>query len=195
MRLDTADNAYLAAGNMSQMGVTKVRSTGASDWTALVPFGYAVGLAFGQGQSVFVVGGTTARIDQAVPPPPGTDTDLSITLTDSPDPIRGRVNGTVTATVANAGPAAASAVVLRVTLPSALTFVSVVASPGLTCSGSTTITCTLASLGIGGSASATIAVRPRAVGTFNTTATVQGAETDPVLANNSDTEATTVSRR
>jgi hypothetical protein len=56
---------------MSQMGVTKVLgATGASAWTALVPYGYAVSLAFGQSQRVYVTGGTTARIDQQAPPPP-----------------------------------------------------------------------------------------------------------------------------
>lgn len=72
MQLDASNNAYLAASTMSQMGVTKVTSTGASDWTALIPYGYAVGLAFGTQGRVFVVGGTTARLDQqgAPPPPP-----------------------------------------------------------------------------------------------------------------------------
>lgn len=72
MQLDAGNNAYLAASTMSQMGVTKVLSTGASDWTALIPYGYAAGLAFGTQGRVFVVGGTTARLDQqgAPPPPP-----------------------------------------------------------------------------------------------------------------------------
>jgi hypothetical protein len=64
MRLDALDNVYLAAGNLSQMGVTKVRSNGSSAWTALIPFGYAYSLAFGSNQRLFVAGGTVARIDQ-----------------------------------------------------------------------------------------------------------------------------------
>ena len=72
LMLDAANNAYLAASNMSQMGVVKVLgATGVADWTLLIPFGYAVDLAFGQQGRVFVTGGgTVARIDQQVAPPP-----------------------------------------------------------------------------------------------------------------------------
>jgi len=80
MQLDAANNAYLAASNMSQMGVTKVLSTGASDWTALIPYGYAVGIAFGTQGRVFVVGGTTARLDQQVTPPPPTNTPPTVRI-------------------------------------------------------------------------------------------------------------------
>ena len=81
MQLDAANNAYLAASNMSQMGVTKVLSTGASDWTTLIPYGYAVGLAFGTQGRVFVVGGTTARLDQqGAPPPPPVNTPPSVSI-------------------------------------------------------------------------------------------------------------------
>jgi len=80
--LDASNNAYLAAGNMSQMGVTKVLSTGAADWTALVPYGYAAGMALGTSGRVFVVGGTTARLDQQVtpPPPPPTNTPPVVSI-------------------------------------------------------------------------------------------------------------------
>lgn len=83
MKLDASNSAYLAASNMSQMGVTKVLSTGASDWTALIPYGYAVDLALGTNGRVFVVGGTTARLDQQVtpPPPPPTNTAPTVSLT------------------------------------------------------------------------------------------------------------------
>jgi hypothetical protein len=62
MRLDASDNAYLAASNLSQMGVTRVNADGSAGWTQLISYGYAYGLAFGQQGSVFVVGGQTARV-------------------------------------------------------------------------------------------------------------------------------------
>jgi PKD domain len=80
LRLDASNNAYLAASTMSQMGVTKVLSTGVADWTALIPYGYAVDLAFGTLGRVFVVGGTTARLDQQVTPPPPTNTPPAVSI-------------------------------------------------------------------------------------------------------------------
>lgn len=76
MRLDAANNAYLAAGNMSQMGMVKVlAATGATEWTALVPYGYSLDFAFGQGNRLFLTGGSIVRLDQpGSPPPPPTNT-------------------------------------------------------------------------------------------------------------------------
>ena len=82
LMLDAANSAYLAASNMSQMGVVKVLANGTTDWMLLIPFGYAVDLAFGQQQRVFVTGGgTVARIDQQAPPPPPTNTPPAVTIT------------------------------------------------------------------------------------------------------------------
>lgn len=65
MLLDAQNNAYLAAGTMSAMAVCKVNSDGTAGWTETVPFGYAQAIALGrQDGSVYVVGGTTARISQ-----------------------------------------------------------------------------------------------------------------------------------
>lgn len=82
MRLDAADNPYIAASTMSQMGVAKVLgTTGVADWTALIPYGYAVSMDFGQGGRVFVTGGTTALITQSgSPPPPPTNTAPAVTI-------------------------------------------------------------------------------------------------------------------
>jgi len=61
--IDEHDSAYLAAGTLFEMAVCKVRSDGSSAWTALMSGGYANAMAFGHdGRSVFVVGGTTARL-------------------------------------------------------------------------------------------------------------------------------------
>jgi hypothetical protein len=75
MLLDGANNAYLAAGTLNEMAVCKVNSDGTSDWTQTVAGGYAKAIALGNSDnSVFVVGGMTARITQsAVPVPPPTE--------------------------------------------------------------------------------------------------------------------------
>jgi PKD domain len=89
MMLDAANNAFIAASNMSQMGVVKVlAATGASDWMLLIPFGYATDLAFGQQQRVFVTGGgTVARIDQQGAPPPVNTPPVATVVATTPTTI------------------------------------------------------------------------------------------------------------
>ena len=65
MRLDANNNAYLAAGTMSEMAVCKVNNDGTSSWTQTIAFGYAQAIALANtDNSVYVVGGTTARLSQ-----------------------------------------------------------------------------------------------------------------------------------
>ena len=67
MHLDGANNAYLAAGTLFEMAICKVNSDGTSAWTQTVPGSYANAMALGDNDnSVFVVGGTTARISQGL---------------------------------------------------------------------------------------------------------------------------------
>ena len=72
MLLDGANNAYLAAGTLFEMAVCKVNSDGTSAWTQTVAgSGHADAIVLGDNDnSVFVVGGVTARISQGAPPPP-----------------------------------------------------------------------------------------------------------------------------
>jgi hypothetical protein len=71
MLLDAQNNAYLVGGTMSDMAVTKVNSDGSTGWTQTVSYGYgaAIGLSRTGTSSVFVVGGTTARLNQGNNPP------------------------------------------------------------------------------------------------------------------------------
>ena len=66
MLLDGANNAYLAAGTLFEMAVCKVNSDGTSAWTQTVAgSGHADAIVLGDNDnSVFVVGGVTARISQ-----------------------------------------------------------------------------------------------------------------------------------
>ena len=72
MLLDAANNAYLAAGTLFEMAVCKVNSDGTSAWTQTVAgSGHADAIVLGDNDnSVFVVGGVTARISQGGTPTP-----------------------------------------------------------------------------------------------------------------------------
>ena len=116
-------------------------------------------------------------------------TDLSITQTDSPDPVGVGANLTYSITVTNNGPSKASSVIITDTLPAGVTFVSATPSQG-SCSGTTTVTCNIGTLT--NSATATIVVKPTLAGPLSNTVSVSGAETDPTPFNNSTTTSTTV---
>jgi hypothetical protein len=66
LMLDEYNAAYLAGSTMSQMGVCKVNPDGTSAWTATIPVGYPTCLTLGTDNSVYVTGGTTAKLGQSV---------------------------------------------------------------------------------------------------------------------------------
>ncbi|MCI0530279.1 MAG: DUF11 domain-containing protein, partial [Nitrospira sp.] len=119
--------------------------------------------------------------------------NLSITKTDSPDPVLMGQNLTYTITVTNNGPAAATGVTVTDTLPAGVTFVSATPSQG-TCSGTSTITCALGTLTNGASATITIVVTANTAGTMTNTASVTGNQSDPNTSNNTDSESTLVTQ-
>jgi uncharacterized repeat protein (TIGR01451 family) len=122
--------------------------------------------------------------------------DLSITKSDSPDPVLAGSNLTYTLTVANNGPGDATSVTVTDTLPTGVTFVSAMPSQG-TCSPGPVVTCDLGNLANGASALVTIDVTvdsTTACGSSRTnTAVVQGNESDPDSNNNIGSTNTTVS--
>jgi uncharacterized repeat protein (TIGR01451 family) len=95
-------------------------------------------------------------------------------------------NLTYTITVTNNGPSASAGVVLTDTLAGGLTWVSSTPSQG-SCSGTTTITCNLGALGVGGSATVTVVATPGAPGGYPNNASVTATTPDLVSANNSAT--------
>ncbi len=69
MKLDGANAAYLAAGTLFEMAICKVNSNGSAAWMGTVPGSYANGFDFGTDNSVYAVGGNTARFSQGGAPP------------------------------------------------------------------------------------------------------------------------------
>jgi uncharacterized repeat protein (TIGR01451 family) len=121
--------------------------------------------------------------------------DLSLTMTDSPDPAAMGSNVTFTLTVSNAGPVTATAVTLTVRPNSIFRIVSITPTQG-TCSapdGVNMFTCNLASIGAGANARVTFtATMPQATGSLLSDAFVSGHEFDPNNSNNSASQVTTV---
>jgi len=118
--------------------------------------------------------------------------DLSITksvIGGQPFPAGGNLNYTII--VANNGPGAASSVVMTDVLPAGTTFVSATPSQG-SCSGASTVSCSLGTLANGGSAMISLVVKaPSTPGAVSNTATVTATEADPNPANNSSTATIT----
>jgi uncharacterized repeat protein (TIGR01451 family) len=118
--------------------------------------------------------------------------DLSITKSDDPDPVAVGTPLTYTIDVANAGPAPANAVRVTDTLPSDVIVTSITPSQGCETLGST-VTCSLGSIGRGGTARITIVVDPGSTPrTLTNTAAVSSELRDPDESNNTAAATTQV---
>jgi uncharacterized repeat protein (TIGR01451 family) len=118
--------------------------------------------------------------------------DLSIRLTDTPDPVRVRDRLTYRAEAANAGPSTAGTVTVSVTLPDAVRLVSV-SAPGAFCPDA--LRCSFFGVEPGATVVVTVTVIPKRTGTLTASAAVSSPDTaDPAGADNADTEITTVIR-
>jgi uncharacterized repeat protein (TIGR01451 family) len=125
------------------------------------------------------------------------EADLSVSLTASPSPATATATLTYSLNIFNNGPAiVATGVTVTDTLPAGLTLVAAtfnlrggVSTP---CTGTTTITCTIGNLTLGGGAAVVIVVTPQGPGELSNTATVRATEADPDPTNNTATAVTTV---
>lgn len=81
MKLDGQNAAYIAGSTMSQMGLCKVNSDGTTAWAATTSGGYPVCFDFGNDNSIYIVGGTTAKYVQSgtIPSPPVAPSNLAAT--------------------------------------------------------------------------------------------------------------------
>ena len=121
--------------------------------------------------------------------------DLAVSKSDSVDPAFAGVPFTYTVTVDNAGPNAATSVVLTDTLPVGVAFSSATPDQGSCVEAASVVTCTLGTIGPGGSVDVAIVVIA-GVSVENTTvtntATVTSAVADPVSGDNATSEDTDI---
>jgi uncharacterized repeat protein (TIGR01451 family) len=117
--------------------------------------------------------------------------DLSITKNASSNPVEVQTNLSYSIRAINQGPAVATGVQVTDTLPSSVVWVSTASTQG-TCTGDSTITCSIGTLDVGSIATVTIVVQPQAIGSISNTAAITGDQPDPNPDNNTATIATTV---
>jgi uncharacterized repeat protein (TIGR01451 family) len=120
--------------------------------------------------------------------------DLSITKSDTPDPVAAAGTITYTLDVSNAGPNdVGSIVTVTDTLPGGVAFDSATGT-GWTCGHvAPTVTCTRASLAVGAAPAITITVTaPGSPGPISNSCSVSASVSDPVPGNNADTAGTNV---
>lgn len=124
--------------------------------------------------------------------------NLSVTKSDSPDPVRVGTQLTYTVGVEDLGPSPATGVTVTDKLPSGVDLVSATGPSGACAAKGGKLTCpigALAPIGVnyGGSpATVTVVVVPRKTGTIRNTATVKGNQKDPAKANDKATATTRV---
>ncbi len=119
--------------------------------------------------------------------------DLSMTKTDSADPVTQGASFFYTLQVDNAGPDTATSLTVTDTLPAGVVFVSV-SGTGWSCSESTgTVTCTRDELAAGSAPPITVSVTaPEGGTTLDNTASVSSADNDSNSSNDQDSESTVV---
>jgi len=122
-----------------------------------------------------------------------TDGDISISKTDSPDPVAPSGTVTYTLSVSNLGSQGVTNVTVTDTLPSEVTYQSASGSSWSCGHSSGTVTCTRPGLASGAAPPITIVVTaPATPGSVTNTATVSAAEADSVMSNNSASATTSV---
>src|SRR4051794_1439785 len=120
------------------------------------------------------------------------EADVSLTMSDSPDPVGKGQELTYLLTIANSGPRPAKAVSVADALPSGVTPKTAAPSAG-TCTLAQTVTCDLGTLAPGTSQTVAISATPSTAGSIANAASVSSATPDPDGTNNAATVTTTVS--
>ena len=121
--------------------------------------------------------------------------DLSVTKTDSSDPVMVDDPLTYTVTVTNNGPSQATGVVLTDTLPADVTFGSVTPSQGTCAEASGTVICQLGAMASSTNSIITITVMPKGAAggtTITNTASVTSGVGDTDTSNNTASQTTKV---
>jgi len=118
--------------------------------------------------------------------------DVAVSASASPAPAFTGVDLTYSVVLTNTRPVTATGVVLTDVLPANVTFVSATSSQGSCSLNGGTVVCNIGALGGNAGATATIVVRPTAVGSLTNVFTVSSASTDGNAANNVATVVSTV---
>lgn len=175
----------LPTGVAAAFNPVSVNITDANSKTATLSL--ATGLSTPVGNHAFNVnaqsGSTAHSLQTVLNVVSPASADLSLTKTASPNPGQAGVNLAYRLVATNNGPAGATNVSVTDTLPGAVTLVSATATQG-NCSGSSTVSCNLGTLPVGGIAVITIVVTPSASGQITNTATISGSESDFDSTNN-----------
>ena len=124
----------------------------------------------------------------------GAPADLSVRISDSPDPLKVGANLTYLVTVRNGGPGQATDVVMTDTLPDSVQFVSADPSQG-SCTGPSPVVCSLGTIASRASASVTLVAKTMQGGRITDAARTQGSEADPNPGNDSTSVRTLVCTR
>ena len=119
--------------------------------------------------------------------------DLSVDISDTPDPVLPGHEVTYTSIVTNHGESAATGVTFDQVMQSQVGGAAQATSSQGTCTVSdSTVSCALGTIIVGASATVTVTVRVTRPGTITATASVVANEADSNTGNNSDTETTSV---
>ena len=119
--------------------------------------------------------------------------DISVFITNAPNPVFVTSNLVYTITVANyTGPFQALNVNLTNTLPASVTLKSASTTQGTLNTNANPITAVLGTIPVGNSAIITLTVVPQAIGTITDSATAGSDNFDPTPANNTASNVTTV---
>jgi len=157
-----------------------------------VPANFDVTTTFSAGDTVeFTVGfgsngnfsGDATGLDVTIDPAGPANADIAITGS-APATIANGANFTYTTIVTNNGPATASNVTATITLPANVTLNGLPSSTQGTCSGSTTITCSIGTLSSSGTATQTINLTATGGGTAVLNASASATESDTNSSNN-----------
>jgi uncharacterized repeat protein (TIGR01451 family) len=169
--------------------VAQTGSPGTPDFSTSgspIQLGYLTTVSESQGNTLSITGG----VDRLAYTIIGLDeVDLKIAKNASPVPAIVGSNLTYTITVTNAGPGAASNVVVTDTVPPGTIFVST--STGCVEAGGT-VTCNLGALADGQSTNVVVVVTPTVAGTVTNTASVTADQADVFPSDNSDTDPVAV---
>ncbi len=202
-------NPVAAFGGSTDAFVTKLNAAGSGVIFSTFLGGFsndqANAVALDGAGGIYVVGNTTSRNFPLVSPLKSTfnnvsdafiskiapSFELSLTMTDAPDPVPFGSDLTYTLAVKNNGELPADGVTLTDTLPVGATLVSTNAGQG-SCTGGAPLTCNLGTLGAGASVNVTIVIKPPAVRNITNTASVAANAPDPAPTNNTATAQTLV---